>query len=226
MKKKVLIFGTTMFSKEMMNYVLDDGGWDILGFTLDKKYKSEDFFCQYKVYAFEDLESHFDMNVVEIMPSIGYSEMNDHRERFFSTCKEKGYRIASYIDKTVINHAKSIGEGNIILDLVQLRHDCVIGNGNIIKGTSDFAHDSIVGDFNYFAGLDHIGGAAKIGNKNFFGISCIVKNQVEVGNKNLIGAGTYLAESLNQYMVVSPAQARIIKSSEHAMSLFLTGKNA
>lgn len=221
MKKKVLIFGTTMFSKEMMHYLLNDGDWDIMGFTLDRNYQTENSFCGYSVYAFEDLENYFDMRNTQILPSIGYSQMNDHREHFFDICKQKKYQIASYIDKTVVNYSRSIGEGNIILDFVQLAHDCVIGTGNIIKGTSGFAHDSEVGDFNYFAGINHIGGAVKIGNKNFFGISCIIKSGTHIGNKNLIGAGTYVNTSLDEFTALSPAKARIVKSSERAISLFL-----
>lgn len=219
--KKVLIFGTTMFSKEMKHYLLDDGDWEILGFTLDAAYKKEDIFCEYPVYAFEDLDKEFDMEQVEILPAIGYSQMNEHRKRFFDICDEKGYKIASFIDKTVVNLAKSIGRGNIILDFVQLRHDCVIGDGNIFKGTGDVAHDCIIGDFNYFAGLNHIGGAVEIGNSNFLGIACIVKNEVKIGNKNLIGAATYLAEDLDTYKVVSPIKNRIVKASERTIGLFL-----
>lgn len=222
LRKKVLIFGTTMFSKEMMNYILgDEESYEIVGFTVDKEYLKEEMFCNYRVYAFEELNTYFNMQEVGIIPSIGYSEMNDHRSEFFEKCKKNNYKIVSYIDKTVVNYAKSIGEGNIILDFVQLRHDCIIGDGNIIKGTSDIAHDAVVGNFNYFAGVDHIGGAIKIGDKNFFGISCIVKNEIEIGNKNLIGAGVYLSESLGEYTVVSPAKARIVQSSERMISMFL-----
>lgn len=211
-----------MFSKEMMNYILgDEEHYELVGFTVDRDYLKEEVFCDYKVYAFEELDTYFDMQEVGIIPSIGYSRMNEHRSEFFEKCKKHAYRIASYIDKTVVNYAKSIGEGNIILDFVQLRHDCIIGNGNIIKGTSDIAHDTIVGNFNYFAGVDHIGGAVKIGDKNFLGISCIIKNEIEIGNKNLIGAGVYLSETLEEYMVVSPAKSRIVKSSERMISMFL-----
>ncbi|WP_285824207.1 hypothetical protein [Schaedlerella arabinosiphila] len=221
MKKKVLIFGTTMFSKEMMHYLQKDDKWEILGFTLDRDYKKEEFFCDYKVYPFEDLEIYFNMENTEILPSIGYSGMNSHRKLFFEKCEKKGYKIASYIDRTAINYAKSIGKGNIILDFVQLGHECTLGTGNIIKGTCGFAHDSQIGDFNYFGGSDHIGGAVIVGNENFFGISCIIRSQIKIGNENLIGAGTYLSESIGKYTVVSPAKARIVKSSKRAISLFL-----
>lgn len=220
--ERVLIFGDTMFSKEMMNYILGHkGDYEIVGFTLDKNYIKQKKFCGFNVYPFEELNDYFDMSDVGIILAIGYHEMNDHREKVFNECKKRNYRIASYIDKSVINYAKEIGEGNIILDFVQLRHDCVIGNGNIIKGTSDIAHDAIVGDFNYFAGLCHIGGAVKIGNKNFLGISCIIKNEVEVGYKNVIGAAVYLPKDLDKFIVVSPSQNRYVQVNEKRVGMFL-----
>lgn len=218
---KVLIFGTTMFSKEMMYILQEDGGWQIEGFTLDQAYKTEEEFCGLPVFAFEMLDNIFDMSEVGILPTIGYSEMNDHRERFFKACESKGYMIHSYIDKTAIIHAKKIGSGNLIFDHVNLSYDSVVGKGNIFKGSAVIAHDSVVGDFNYFAGLNHIAGATIIGDKNFFGISSIVRSKGKIGNKNLIGAATYVNEELGKFMVVSQAKNRLVQSTQKAISVYL-----
>lgn len=220
--KKVLIWGTTMFSKEMMNYVkINSENWDCIGFTLDKDYIDTTTFCEYPVFAFEELSSNFNMDDIEIIPSIGYHNINQNRLRLFKKCKQKNYKIANFIDKSVVNYSKSIGYGNIILDYVQLNFDSVIGNGNIIKGNTTIAHDTIVGEFNYFAGTNHVGGDCKIGNYNFFGISSIIKSSSTIGNSNLIGAATYVDINLEDYSIISPAKNRTLKSNERSIKLLL-----
>lgn len=220
--EKILIFGTTMFSKQMWHFLkAEPEKYEVLGFTLDKEYMTESTFCGENIYAFEDLDKTFDMSEIKILLSVGYKNMNDNRKIIYMRCKQKDYMIASYIHPSVVNHAKKIGEGNIILDFVQLDYDCEIGNCNIIKGTSDFAHDSCIGDFNYFAGLCHICGAVKIGNQNFLGVSCLIRSLKSMGNKNLIGATAYMDESIGDCTIVSPTKSRIVKSTEHAIALLL-----
>lgn len=222
MKKKIVIFGNTMFSKEMMYFLKEEPEkWEILGFTLDPQYIEEDEFCGFPVFPFDTLDQYVPIQETEVLIAVGYSEMNHHREAIFQRCKEKKYAIASYIHPSVVNHAKKIGEGNIILDFVQLCYDCEIGDGNIIKGTSDVAHDCVVGNFNYFAGLCHVGGASQIGDRNFFGVSCLVKSVSTIGNENLIGAGSYVSVPLKEHMVVSPAKCRVVQASERTIAMFL-----
>ena len=136
-------------------------------------------------------------------------------------CHEKEYEIASYIDETVLNHAKFIGEGNIIMDNVRLDYDCEIGDGNYIGHDATVAHDVKIGNFNYISGRTGFGGSVFLGDYNFLGMSSLIANDIKLGDMNLIGAGAYVRHSLCTHMVVTPAQERIVQTEDRMLMWML-----
>ncbi len=219
--KDILIFGTSVFSKKMAYHLADAGQANCVGFVVNEKYYGKPAFCGRNVYVLEKVESDFDMARTAILPALGYTRMNQGRKELFGYCHEKGYEIASYIDKEVVNHAKSIGEGNIILDHVRLDHDCEIGSGNIIWPDAVVSHDVKIGDFNCIAERATFGGVSSLGDFNFVGMAAIVSNQVQIGDKNLIGAGALVRQPLSTHMVVSPAESRVVQADEKMLTWML-----
>lgn len=219
--KNTLIFGTSVFSKNMAYHLAEVEKYNCAGFVVNRKYYNKKFFCDKKVYILEELEEHFERANIAILPTLGYSEMNRYRKELFDYCHEKKYEIASYIDETALNHAKFIGEGNIILDNVRLDYDCEIGDGNYIGHDVTVAHDVKIGNFNYISGRTGFGGSVFLGDYNFLGMSCLISNDINIGDKNLIGAGAYVRHSLCTHMVVTPAQERIIQTEDRILMWML-----
>ena len=222
--RKVVIFGTTNFSRELSYYVEHDGGDEVAAYVLDKKYMKESTLDGKKVIAYEELESVYAKDEIEILISLGYSRMNQNRKEVFERCKRDGWQIGSFIHSSVENLASSVGEGNLIMDKAELRFHSVIGDGNILMTKTVITHDCIVGDFNYFAGSNHITGYCNIGNYNFFGTNCVITDRRIIGNHNIVGAGVCLNRPLEDHMFVAPAANRINSASEKMMDLMLIGK--
>ncbi len=223
--KDILVFGITVFSKKMFYHLLDSTDWRVAGFIVNKQYYDKSEFCGKKVFILETIKDNFDMSCTAILPSLGYSKMNQNRKGLFDYCHSNGYEIASYIDETIVNHAVSIGEGNIIMDHVRLDHDCQIGSGNIIWPDAVISHDVKIGDFNCIAERATFGGASVLGNYNFIGMAGIISNQIQIGDMNLIGAGAYVRQSLSKHMVVSPAEQRVVRANEKTLSWMLQSNN-
>ena len=217
----ILVFGTSVFSKKMAYHLEDVGQENCAGFVVHEKYYDKPVFCGRNVYILEQVKDYFDMAHTAILPALGYSQMNQGRKKLFDYCHENGYKIASYIAKEIVNHAKSIGEGNISLDHVRLDHDCEIGTGNIIWPDAVLSHDVKIGDFNCIAERATFGGISSLGNYNFVGMAAIISNQVQVGDKNLIGAGALVRQPLATQMVVSPAESRVVQADEKMLSWML-----
>lgn len=219
--KNILIFGTSVFSKNMAYHLAETEKYNCVGFIVNKKYYDKKFFCNKKVYIMEELEDYFEKSKIAILPTLGYSEMNRQRKVLFDFCHEKEYEIASYIDETVLNHAKFIGEGNIIMDNVRLDYDCEIGDGNYIGHDATVAHDVKIGNFNYISGRTGFGGSVFLGDYNFLGMSSLIANDIKLGDMNLIGAGAYVRHSLCTHMVVTPAQERIVQTEDRMLMWML-----
>lgn len=219
--KDILIFGNSVFSKKLAYHIISAGKNNFVGFVVNKEYYNEAIFCDKKVYILEEIEHYFDMSNTGILPSIGYSNMNQHRKALFDYCHKNKYKIFSYIDDKIVNHAESIGEGNIIMDNVRLDHDCKIGDGNIIWPDTVISHDVNIGNYNCIAERATFGGVSSLGNYNFVGMASIISNNIQIGDMNLIGAGVLVRHSLSTHMVVSPAEERTIKANEKMLSWML-----
>ena len=54
--KKIIIFGTTAFSKLMKWYIENDSEDKVIAFTLNERYISENSFCDLPVVSYEKLK--------------------------------------------------------------------------------------------------------------------------------------------------------------------------
>lgn len=219
--RKIVIYGTTDFSKEVRYYVESDNYGKILAYVLDRKYMKEKIFDDRKVIAYEELEKYYSKDEVEVLITLGYSKMNDNRKAIFEKCKKDGWKIGTFIHSSVENLAKAIGEGNIIMDKVELRLNSIIGDGNIFLTNTIISHECHVGNFNYFAGSNHINGNNRIGDNNFLGTNCILTHGGKIGSYNMIGAGTCLGKILQDNMLVAPAAVRISRMNKRSMDFLL-----
>ena len=219
--KKIIIFGTTAFSRLMKWYIENDSDDKIISFTLNEQYINEKYFCDLPVIPYENLKEIYPEKDFQILITVGYSQMNKIREKIYNQCIKDGYEIASFIHSTVTRYSEDIGKGNIFLEGVKLQPFCKVGNGNIVQHFTIISHEAEVGNFNYFAGNSHIAGLSKVDNNCFVGINGIVQNDVHLASYNLVGAGTCVSKDTEEFTVTAPNKTRSFKTNIRAMSMFL-----
>lgn len=220
--KKVLIFGNSMFSKEIYNVISKDiQNYEVLGFTLDKEYTAEKTFCGLENYDFNELTSYYNRDDYEIILSVGYSRMNDLRKQIYDRCIEKKYNIGTYIHPSAIVFSKKIGVGNIVSENVILRHDTILGDCNFFGYGTFISHDCAVGDFNYYALNVNIAGNVKMGNNNFFGVGSVVSNDLSIGNYNIIGAAGCVDRNIDENTVITPPPNRYVTMPKRRLEMLL-----
>ncbi len=210
----MIIFGTSTFSKLMKWYVENDTLEKVEAFTVEKEYMTEQEILGIPVLPFEELENTFDKGKISILNTCGYHNMNDIRKKVFEMCKEKGYKLLSFVHSTAILNGLQCGEGNIILEKVLFQPYVQIGSCNIFAPDILVGHDSIIGDFNYFSSGVKICGICNIGNQNFVGTSAVLKERLIMQDYNLVGAGTFLNIDLKEFMATAPAISRIKQLSK------------
>lgn len=219
--KKTIILGISNFSSEVCYLAEESGAAVVDAFTVNRKYIVNDTFMGKPVVAYEDLADMYRKDEVEIIVTIGYSNMNENRKMVFEMLEADGWTIGSYVSPDAALHDVTLGKGNIIFDNVQIRHNAKLGDGNILLANTIISHNCSIGSFNYFAGSVHILGNNVIGDCNFFGNSSIKTDGGIVGNCNLFGAGTVVHDNCEDKYVVMPAGNRTIKSNIRIMNAML-----
>ena len=149
------------------------------------------------------------MDDIGIINTVGYTNMNSIRERIYCQCKEKGYKVESYVSPNAVIYAneKDIGEGNLILPSAFVGHNIKIGNNNIIFSGVNLTHEIKIGNNNFFAAGSTIGGYVTIKNNCFLGLNSIIKNRVELEDRTLVGAGAYISHSTEKNSVYVPPKS-------------------
>lgn len=218
---KVVLFGTSPFSKLVKHYIQSDSDNTVEAFTVDREYAVEPEFDGVPVIPFDELESVFSKTEIKIIVTCGYKMLNQVRKNVFARCINKGYQIGDYIHSTARIETEQIGQGNIILPNVRVAPFVKIGNGNILFNDAIINHQTSVGDFNYFAPGFICGGLCAIGNCNFFGLGSTLRDAIEVGNSNLVGASAYLPGSIGSNQLVKPARTSIESVDESILQYLL-----
>jgi len=191
--KKVVIFGTTMFSSQL-RVILEQEGRDVLGYTVDNIYKDSDFFDNRPLFPFEELETYVNIDDVEVALTIGYNRMNDVRKDKYLECKRRGVSVMTFISKDAQVYTNEIGEGSIIMPGTYIGPCSKLGVCCVIWPGSVLAHHNLLDDYNWVASCCCYGGGASSGKNCFLGIGCTVRNNLYLAEYTFIGAQAYISK--------------------------------
>ena len=97
--KKLIIVGDSAFAEIAHLYFSEDSQYEVVAFSVEKKYLKSNKFKGLPVYPFEDLSSILDPSKHHIFVAIVYTDLNRLRTRLMEESKDKGYMLASYISK-------------------------------------------------------------------------------------------------------------------------------
>ena len=212
---KIIIFGTTQFSRIIAKHIEDENAGEIVAFCVNERFLEETELDSKKIVAFEKLRDLFDMNECSILNTLGYSKMNQTRSKVSYECLDMGYRLYSYISKNAKVYSKLTGFNNIVMPGAFIGYDVTAGNNNVFYSGCMLTHDITVGNNNFIAANSTFGGNVKIGNNCFIGLNATVKNQVTLADKTLVGAGAYVNFNTKEGNVVVPPRSTILeKTSE------------
>lgn len=203
--KKIIIFGIGAFSDLLAYNIISQNAGNICGYTVDEKYYISNEHNGRPVVKFEDIENFYSPTEYEILIGVTEVKMCEVRQRIFEICKEKGFKIASFVDKTAICES-DIGEGNILMYNTYIGPFCSIGKGNVFMENVLVPHYNKIGDFNYLTNCK-LSGYTCIENNCFIGINSCIKNYVNIAQYTLVGAGAYVSKDTKPFDVVVPVKS-------------------
>lgn len=195
---KIVVFGVSDAAELALYYFENDSDHQVVAFTVDKEYVPEDgFFCGLPVLDFESIESHYPPSKFSMFVALGYSNVNKLRRAKYTSAKEKGYDLVSYVSSmaTVLNN-EAIGENCFILEdntiqpFVTICHNVTMWSGNHI------GHHSTIEDHCFLASQIVVSGRVNIGKCCFIGVNATLRDQITIGESSVIGAGALVLSSV------------------------------
>ncbi len=196
MKNKLVIFGSGDIAQLAHYYFSEDSDYEVVAFTVDAAYKTDDTFCGLPVIAFEELKSVYSTDDVNVFVALSYSKLNAIRKEKYLTVKSLGYKLVSYISSkaTVLNN-RNIGENCFILEDNTIQPFVQIGNNITLWSGNHIGHHSVVKDHTFLASHIVVSGGVSIGEQCFIGVNATLRDHISVGDRCVVGAGALLLEN-------------------------------
>ena len=194
MSKRYCIYGDSPFAERIYSYIRLEGVHEVLGFTNDERYILRNEIQGLSVIPFSEFTASM-KDDCELILALGYTSMNNLREKVFNECANAGCRIGVYISSNAIVYSDKIGEGTIILPNAVVGPGCHIGKGNYLASSVVLSHDNIIGDFNFLSTNVVLGGYASVASHCFLGLHSIVRDGIHLTDYSLLGSGCNMLKS-------------------------------
>lgn len=213
--KPIIIYGNGHIAKMLYHFIKVEH--DVACFTVDK-HCIDDHACEsLPVIPFSDITQDFPAARFDMLIAVGFSDMNNLRERKYLEATEKGYQLINYIHPSVVLHDNvTLGHNNIILDHASIHPYTTLGNGNFISSNTNLGHGCTLGNFCWINAGVSVGGETTLGNKCFYGMNASISNGLNIADESFIGAHTFIAHNtLEKEVYLSDSGKKFRLDSEH-----------
>lgn len=211
--EKLLIFGANTTARSIYKFVSDYHLFDIIGFTVDARYKTIDTFCNLPVYDFENLPSSFNKKTDYLFIAMEWDHLNATRRNVYDRIKGLGFKLANIVSPNAIVHGNLNGDNCWICDNVVIENDAEIFDDVMIKTGAIVAHLSVVENHCFVGARSYLAGNVHVGEQSYIGVGAVVFDNVCIGKKCLVGAAVYVKRHLPNFSVIkTPNDEFVIKT--------------
>ena len=193
--KRLVIFGIGQIA-EVAHYMFsEDSDYEVVGFTVDKRFRVLDRLFKLPVVAFEEIETIFPPNNFSLFIAMGYSNLNELREQKTIEAQSKGYKLASYVSTRAWVWREFKLKSNVMI----MEHNTIqpyteVGANTILWSGNHVGHHTKIGDNVFISSHAVIAGSVTIGDNCFIGINATVRDNISIGNHCVIGAGALITK--------------------------------
>lgn len=214
--KPLVIFGAGQIAELAHHYFSTDTSREVVAFTVDRDYLTQDRFCGLPIVAFEDVVATYPPQEYDLFVALSYSQLNKLRHDKFLAAKAMGYRLPSYVSSraSVLNQGR-IGDNCFILEENTIQPFASIGDNVVLWSGNHIGHHSKVGDHCFVASHVVVSGSVEIGERCFVGVNVTLRDGIRIGERCVLGAGALLladAEPEGVYLGEATARSRVPSS--------------
>src|SRR5947209_12798565 len=129
------------------------------------------------------------------MVAVVYIQVNRTRARICAACKQKGYRLISYVNSRATQWGPvDIGENCFILENTVLQPFVRIGDDVVLWSGSIVCHDTVIGNHCFVAAHVTISGSVTVGPYCFLGAGATIRDGLSIAPGCVIGAGAVVVK--------------------------------
>ncbi|HKO43108.1 MAG TPA: acetyltransferase [Pyrinomonadaceae bacterium] len=194
---RIVIFGTGKIADQVYFYLTNDSPHEIVAFTVDREYLSDEKKMGLPVVPFEEVQDVYSPTDYEMFVAVGYQDLNRFRAKKYDEARGKGYSLISYVSSRAANFGDiEIGDNCLVLEFAVLQPCSKVGNNVFIWSGNHIGHHSRIGDHCYIAGNVVISGSTKVGPHCFIGVGSTLGHEINVGEESFIGAGSLITKDV------------------------------
>jgi len=217
---KLIIFGTGDIAQIAAYYFDIDSEHEVVAFTVDREFVSDESFEGKPVVAFEDIEQEYPSSECSMFIALSYSSMNQVRESKYNEAKRRGYSLVSYISSRCSYLSQNdcgdncfIFEDNTIQPFVKIGSNVTLWSGNHI------GHHSEIEDHIFISSHVVVSGHCRIHSNCFVGVNATLGHQVQLAKATLVGAGAVVTKDSNEGEIIVPARSVVLEKKSHEVKL-------
>ena len=218
---KVVIFGAGKIADEAYFYLTNDSPHEIVAFTIDGQFLTDQNKLGLPVVPFEEVERRFPPSDYQMFVAVGYQDLNRFRAQKYEEAKAKGYRLISYVSSQASNVGKvEIGDNCFVLEFAVIQPMAKIGSNVFIWSANHIGHHATVEDHCYIAGNVVISGSTKVEPYCFIGVNATLGHEITIGRESFIGAGSLITKNVEPKSVyITPSTPKYRLDSSTFMRL-------
>lgn len=191
--KKLIIFGDSSFAEIAYEYFTHDSPYDVVAFTVSRKYLKNKKYHNLPVVPFENIETIYSPKKYEMYIALTYGELNRLRAKFYKEAKKKGYILANYVSKKAfVWRNVTMGDNVFIFEDNTIQPFVAIGSNVILWSGNHIGHHSKIDNHIFVSSHVVVSGFCKIGDYCFLGVNSTIINNIKVGKDCFIGAGAII----------------------------------
>lgn len=213
-KRKLIIVGLGETANLAYEYFTYDSEYEVVAFSVDREYITEDSFCGLPVIPMDEIATLFPPSEFFAFVAISSGELNRRRTKVYLSVKSLGYKCASYVSsRAFVWHDVKIGDNCFIMEGNVLQPFTSVGDNVVMWSGNHLGHRSVVGDNVFITSHVVISGFCRIGENSFLGVNSSIADNTEIGRDNFIAMGSCVTKSTEEDGIYRGNPAMKIKVS-------------
>ena len=223
MTNQVIVFGTEDFSALNYYYLTHDSPYDVVAFTVDEAYVSNDKLYGLPVVPFEKIHELYPPDNYRMSILLGFRNLNGLRAEKYSEAIRKGYSLISYISSNAMVWPDiDIGNNSYILGNSIVGPYAHIGDDVVVSAGSVIGHHSNLQDHCFVSASATLLGRVTVGQYCVVGASATILDGIDVAPECIVGAGALIAKNTEPGSVYVEKNAERLSKSSRELAPLLT----
>jgi sugar O-acyltransferase (sialic acid O-acetyltransferase NeuD family) len=184
---KVVVLGAGGNCRDIVDAMLDAGGFEPLGYLDDDPGKTQ----LSGLPILGPLSSWADHDGVSFVNGLNGDQLTRRKPQLLAGLGIPRERFVTVVHPTAsVSRMATVGIGTVLLQHVTVNSAATIGDHVMVLPNSVVSHDAVVGDHSYLTPGVVLAGYVRVGEAAYIGAGAVVKHRVTIGDGAVVGMGS------------------------------------